>query len=539
MTDSSPEPLQDCAPDDATVVHDPALKRNILIAMCVGLMAVIASVSGLVVAQQELAADFGASQSQILWIINAYTLALAALLMPIGAIGDRWGRKHVLMTGLTVFLISSVAAAFAPSTLFMIIARIVAGAGAAMIMPVTLSVITSTFPAEDRAQAIGIWAGVAGSGGMIGMFVSSAMVDLVTWRWLFVLPVVLILVALYMSARYVPNSSDDSEHPFDTVGSILSFLAIGGLVLGIHEGPEIGWTAPLTLAGLVIGALSAVAFILWERRHVAPLLDVAVFADRRLASGSVTLVAMFGVMSGIMLVLFPFLQAVIGWSALASASAMLPMAVIMMPAAALSPMVAQRVGSRRTLLMGLTLTAIGLAILAVMASVDGGYWSIFPGLAVFGVGGGLSMTPSTEAITSALPPEKQGVASALNDTTREVGSAAGVALLGAIFAAGYSSAARPAMESFPEQVSDVASQGIGGAVAAAGLVGERAPELIRIAQESLVEAWTQAMWVGVGVIAVVIVFIAVRGPSRTAPATAPDSAERSDPDSTFEPVTGS
>ena len=196
---------------DATsaVATDPKTQRNILIAVCTALIAVIASVSGLNVAQQDLAIDLGASQSAVLWIINAYTIALAALLLPIGAVGDRWGRKPVLLAGLAVFGTASLGAALAPTVAVMIVARVAAGVGAAMIMPVTLSVITSSFPPADRARAIGIWAGFAGSGGILGLFVSSFMVDVVTWRWLFVLPISLVIVSLIATVAFVPNSRED------------------------------------------------------------------------------------------------------------------------------------------------------------------------------------------------------------------------------------------------------------------------------------------------------------------------------------------
>ena len=210
-------------------VMDAARKRNILIAMCTALMAVVASVSGLNVAQQNLAVDLGASQGEILWIINSYTVALAALLLPIGAIGDRWGRKPVLLTGLVLFVFANVGAALATSAVLMIVARVVAGLAAAMIMPVTLSVITSSFPEEERGQAIGIWAGVAGGGGILGMFVAAFMVDVATWRWAFVLPMLLIVAGLFLSLKSVPNSREHSEHRFDVVGSILSMVGIGGV----------------------------------------------------------------------------------------------------------------------------------------------------------------------------------------------------------------------------------------------------------------------------------------------------------------------
>ncbi len=511
---STPTPV---ALDADDVVRDPVRRRMILIAMCLALMAVIASVAGLNVAQEKLALDLGASQSEILWIINAYGLALAAFLMPIGAIGDRWGRKYVLLIGLVTFAGASVAAASAGSVELLILARAVAGVGAAMIMPVTLSVITSTFPPEDRAQAIGIWTGVAGGGGMIGIFVSAVMVDLVSWRWLFTFPIALIVGAFVLAVRYVPNSSEDIEHPFDVGGSVLSIFAIGGLVLGIQQGPEQGWTDPLTLAGLIVGGACATGFVMWELGRRAPLLDIRVFRDRRLAAGSITLFSLFAVMSAIFLVLFPFFQSVLGWSALQSAAGMLPLAVVMMPTSASVPKLIPRLGSRRILLIGLALSGAGLATLALTASVDGGYWAVLPGLLIIGLGAGASMTPSTEAITVSLPADKQGVASAMNDTTREVGGAIGVALLGSILAASYKSSITPKLESFPDDVATDAREGIGAAYGAAEHAGARAHELIDLAKHAFVDGWVQAMWIGVLITALVFVFILLRGPKRIDP----------------------
>ena len=208
--------------------------------MCTALIAVVASVSGLNVAQQDLAIDLGASQSQLLWIINGYTMALAALLLPIGAIGDRWGRKPMLVGGLVLFVLANTSPRSPGRRSMLLGARIVAGVAAAMIMPVTLSVITSSFPAEQRARAVGIWSGFAGAGGILGLFVSSFLIDYFTWPWLFAMPVLFAAVSLVVTLRVVGNSREDHGGRFDTVGSVLSAVAIGGLVLGIHEGPEQG-----------------------------------------------------------------------------------------------------------------------------------------------------------------------------------------------------------------------------------------------------------------------------------------------------------
>jgi EmrB/QacA subfamily drug resistance transporter len=497
-------------------VQDPRLRRTILIAVCIALMAVIASVSGLNVAQPELAVTLGASQSTILWIINSYTLSLAALLLPLGAIGDRWGRKPVLLAGLSIFGVASAAAGLAPSAEIMLAARLLSGVGAAMIMPVTLAVITSTFPEDERARGIGVWTGVAGGGGILGMFLSAALVDLANWRWLFVLPVALVLVALVMALRSVPNSRDESGHAFDTVGSLTSVVAVVGLIFVLQEGPERGWTAPVTLLSLLAGLAAAVAFVAWELRRPAPLLEVRLFRERGLASGSVALLVVFGVQAGIFVVLFPYFQAVLGWSGLLSTLALMPMALLMMMASGLAPHVAARIGGRSTMASGIFLGGAGLALMATFVSVDGGYLSVLPGMLAMGLGMGLTMTPSTAAITSSLPRERQGVASALNDVTREFGTALGVALLGALLSSGYRSAIDAQLHAIPSGTADTAREGIANALEAAHGAGPHAQALIRAARESFVDGWQQAMWAGVIVMAVLFVYIVTQGPQRLA-----------------------
>ncbi|MBE1876056.1 MFS transporter [Myceligenerans pegani] len=499
---------------------DARQRRTILITVCLALMAVIASVSGLNVAQPDLAVTFGVSQSTVLWIINIYTLALAALLLPLGAVGDRLGRKPVLLAGLAVFGIANATAALAPSAEILFAARLFAGVGAAMIMPITLAVITSTFPDEERGQAIGIWTGVAGGGGILGMFLSAALVDLANWRWLFALPVVLVVASAAMAIRSVPDSRETSTYGFDIGGAVTSAVAATGLIVALQEGPERGWSDPTTLLGLFVGVTAAVGFVLWERRRRdAALLDVRLFGERALAGGSITLLAVFGVQAGIFVVLFPFLQVVVGWSGLVSTAALMPMAVLMMVTSGLAPRLAARIGARATMAAGVALAGAGLALMASGVSVDGGYPSILPGMLAMGAGMGLAMTPSTEAITSALPRHRQGVASALNDITRELGTALGVALLGALLSAGYRDAVDGRLTGVPLEQADAARQGVANALDAARHAGPDAQALIRAAQESFVDGWQQAMWAGVVVMAALFLYVVARGPRRPAEET--------------------
>ncbi|RGA02685.1 MFS transporter [Microbispora triticiradicis] len=536
---STNQPAQVAAADGGDgVALDARRLRTVLIAVSIALMAVIASVSGLNVAQTHLAVEFGASQNTILWIINIYTLALAALLLPLGAIGDRLGRKPMLVAGLSVFGIAGVAAGLAPTAEVMLAARAASGIGAAMVMPITLAVITSTFPEEERGKAIGVWTGVAGGGGVLGMFLSALLVDVADWRWLFALPVVLVVVALAMTLKSVPNSRERSAHSFDSVGALVSMVAVAGLIFALQEGPERGWTAPATLVGLAAGLVAAVGFVAWElRRRDASLLDVRLFRERGLAGGSITLLVVFGVQAGIAVVLFPFLQAVLGWSGLLSTLALMPMAVTMMASSGLAPKLAVRIGSRPTMAAGVALGGAGLALMAVFVSVDGGYVTILPGMLAMGIGMGLSMTPSTEAITGSLPREKQGVASALNDVTREFGTALGVALLGALLSAGYRGAIDDRLDGIPPEAARTAREGIANAVEVAGGAGSYAGNLLHAAQQSFVDGWQQAMWAGVAVMGALFVYVTLRGPKNpasttaghtgtTGPVTEPQSAAR-------------
>lgn len=505
---ATPPPLAENA------VEDPRRRRLILVAVCLALVAVVASVSGLNVAQGQLTADLGATQSQLLWVINGYTIALAALLLPIGAIGDRWGRKRVLASGLVLFAAANVGAALATTVTQLLVLRIVGGAAAAMIMPVTLSVITSSFPAEDRDRAVGVWAGFAGAGGILGLLSSSLVVDNLTWPWVFAGPTLVAVLAFGMTVAVVPHSREHHVGRFDTVGSILSALAVGSFVLGVHEGPEHGWTEPLTLLGLVVGVASAVGFVVWERRHENPLLDVRVFRNRTLSVGAISLTIIFAILMALFLVLVQFLQAVLGYSAIGASAALLPVAIVMMPLSAIAPLISRRVGLRAMFVGGSLLVAAGLAMMGLMGSADGGYVSVLPGLLVMAAGIGLTQTPGTAAITGSLPQDDQGVASALNDTVRELGGAVGVALIGSILSAGYRSGVSAATGDLPPEAARAVEGGIGGAVAVAGQLGDGGAPLLDVARDAFVDGWVQSMWISVGLALAVAVVAAVWLPRR-------------------------
>ena len=516
---SIPDPETVTPGDEHDVVIVDARRRLlVLAAMCIALVAVVASVSGLNVAQQALATDLGATQSQLLWIINGYTLVLAALLMPVGAIGDRWGRKPILLIGFVVFSLSNLASAFATEPTTLIGLRVLAGVGAAMIMPVTLSVITTSFPREEQAKAIGTWAGFAGAGGIIGLFVSAAIIDNATWPWVFALPIALAAISFVLTIAFVPHSVEHTEAGFDVAGSILSAVAVGGLVLAFHEGPEQGWNAPITVAALAAGIIGAAVFVAVELRRDHPLLDVRIFAIRGLAAGSINLFVVFAVMFSLFLVLVQYLQAVLGYSALRAASGLLPMAVMMMPLSTIAPTIAERIGFRRTLVTGMLLMSAGLFTFAMLADPNGGYLSVLPGILLLGAGVGLSMSPSTAAITASLPEEKQGVASALNDTVREMGGAVGIALIGSVLNSAYQANIEPATSALPPAVAEPVNEGIGGALGVTAQMGADGTALLDSARQAFVDGMVPALLLAAGLSLAAAIYTALRGPKTAAEA---------------------
>lgn len=487
-------PPDDSAPssDQPTDEISPQRRTWILATMCLALIAVVASVSGLNVALNELSVEFNASTSALLWVVNAYTLVMAALLLPVGEIGDRIGRSTILTIGLAVFAGANGLSIFADTIGQLIGLRALAGVGAAMIMPATLSTLTSVYPDDERARAVGIWAGFAGAGGILGLFSSSLLIDYASWQWLFVLPIVMAVLGIALNVAIVPNTRSSETHALDWIGGLLSALGVGGIVLGVHEGPEIGWTEPITLLGLIGGAIAMIGFVAWELRQEHPLLDLRIFSDRRLAAGAFSLLTLFALMFGAFLAVIQFLQAVMGYSALGAATALLPMAVGMMGLSPIAPSLAERFGLGRILPLGVLVLSAGFASLAFVGS-DPGYLSVLPGLVIVGVGMGLAMSPATTAITESLPADKQGVASALNDTVREFGSALGVALLGSVLAAGYANGIESTTSQLPEELAEPVGEGIGQAMAVAAQLGAEGLPIVEAGTAAFLDGWVLSM----------------------------------------------
>jgi len=330
---------------------------------------------------------------------------------------------------------------------------------------------------------------------------------------LFALPIVFTVAALLIGARAIPNSREKAAGRFDAFGTLTSILATFGFTFALHEAPSLGWTDPVVLAPLVAAVLATALFILWELRTPSPLLDIRHFRTRGLSSGTTLLLVLFGVQGGVSLVLYPFFQVVLGWSGLLSTLAMTPMALLMMFASGFAPRLAAQIGARASMATGLTVTTIGLALMAALVAAEGGYLSVLPGLIAMSLGAGLAMTPSTEAITSSLPREQQGVASALNDLTRELGAALGIALLGGLLVAGYQNAIAGRLTGVPPELAATAREGIANAISQDA--GAHTNQILTAANEAFIIGWQQSMWVGVAVMSILVLFVLFRGPKST------------------------
>jgi EmrB/QacA subfamily drug resistance transporter len=511
---------------------DPRRTRAVLAVVALALMTVVSAVSGLNVALPDLARETGASQTQLTWIVDAYTVVFAGLLLFAGALGDRFGRKHLLTAGLVVFGAAALAGAMTDDPGALIVVRAVMGLGAAGIMPTTLSVITTSFPAEERPKAVGVWVGVAGGGAVLGLFATGLLLEWFAWNSFFVLNVGLAVLALVGTLAVVPDSVDPAADGLDTVGAVLSLVAVSGVVLGIIEGPERGWGDPLTLGALATGVAAGSLFVLWELKHPHPLLDPRLFRLRGFSAGSLAIAIQFFASFGLFFTVLQYLQFVADLSPLTAAVCLLPLPLVMIPLARNAPRIAARVGYRRIAPVGLGLTAAGLLVISTVGT-DFVYGWFAVGLVVFAMGMALAGTPSTTAITEALPHQKQGVASAVNDTARELGSALGIAILGSALNQAYRDGMADAVRSLPAQAREAALSSIAFTsspqVEAAGAA---ARPVVEAARRSFVDGVHGALVVAAAVAlvgAVAVLLLAPRGRgSAVASQRVPGDAELED-----------
>lgn len=456
--------------------------------------------SSLNVALPSIQRELNASGSDLQWIVDAYVLVFAGLLLPFGAVGDRWGRKRVLLIGMTLFGTLSAFAAFSTSPAQIIVYRAGMGVAAALVMPATLSIVTVIFPRSERPKAIAIWAAFAGAGGAIGPPVSGILLNFFWWGSVFLVAVPVAAVVLAGAAWIVPESRDDEQRPLDVVGALISIAALGSLLFAVIEGPELGWGSPPVLGMFAAAAVLVRGFVRWERRVRYPMLDPAFFGNRLFALGAATITLAFFGMVGMFFLLTQYFQFAQGHTPLDAGFRNVPLAATMMILAPRCPAIAARVGARATISGGLLLAGAGLGIMAALTPASD-YWLMVIALVTTATGLSLFMPPSTHIIVTSLPQHKAGVGSAVNDTTREIGASIGIAVLGTLLTVGYRSGMRSRVSDLPEPAAEVASDSIGAALRVAGeLPAERAARLT----ESAVDAFDRGMTLAMGVAAALL-----------------------------------
>jgi EmrB/QacA subfamily drug resistance transporter len=491
--------------------------------LCLSLVVIGVDNTILNVAIPTLVKDLNASTSQLQWIVDGYTLVFAGLLLTAGSLGDRFGRKGALSVGLVIFGAGSVLSATAGSSAQLIVTRCVMGMGAALIMPATLSIVTNVFtiPAE-RARAIAIWAGFSAMGIAIGPLAGGYLLEHFYWGSVFLVNVPIVLTALVAGWYLVPNSKDPAAPRLDPLGAILSIVGLTALVWAVIEAPAKGWTSGSTLAGLAVAAAVLGGFAAWELHSDHPMLDVSFFKNPRFTAASQAITLTFFALFGSLFVVTMYLQTVLGYSALAAGVRLLPFAAVMMVLAPQSARVAERYGTKKVVFGGLLGVAAGLLIM-LSATATSGYLPVFFSFVVMATGMAFTMAPATESIMGSLPRDKAGVGSAVNDTTRQVGGALGVAIVGSVFSSAYASQLSSHISALhlPVAAGSTATASVGGALEVATRVGGPTGQaLATAAREAFVTGMHRGVLIGAAV-AVVGALVALA----FLPARAPEAAE--------------
>jgi EmrB/QacA subfamily drug resistance transporter len=516
---SSPEAYLAGPPPSAAT---PVQRRQVLIVMCLALVMVVANVSMLNVALRDIGLELGATATQQHWIVDSYAVAFAALLLPFGALGDRIGRRDTMLLGMLIMAVAAIGSALVDSSELLIGARVLAGVGAALIMPGTLSSITHVFPPEARGKAVGTWAGFASSGGIIGLLVAGGLLEVSSWPSIFWLTAALSALAFVGTLVVVPNSKDPAHANIDPFGSMLSVVGIAALVFGVIEGPVSGWGSTEVISALVISAIGLFGFVMWELHTERPVLDVRLFRNRAFGAGSLSIAVQFFAAFGFFYVSIQYLQGMLGYSPLRSAVALMPMGAVIPPLSAAAPGIAKRFGLKLVNAAGLGSMAAGFVVLALL-NKDSGYLSFLPGLMLFGAGMALSTAPASESIVNSLPKSKHGVASAVNDTTRELGGALGIAVIGSAFTSGYKGSLGMVPPGVPPQIADaVLSSPIAGvkvAAESAPRLGAGADQFSASIERSFMDGFSRGMLIGAGVLLVGVLLVLWRSPSQVTPPT--------------------
>jgi EmrB/QacA subfamily drug resistance transporter len=527
-------------PARALTETEPTHRRRwwTLAVLCLSLLLTSIDTSIVNTALPTLAEELHADSTELLWIVDAYTLPFAAMLLVAGALGDRFGRQRMLEIGLVLFSAAALLAALSDTPGQLIAMRAVMGVAAACIMPATLGIVIHVFtlPAE-RAKAIAVWAAVSGIGVAIGPTTAGFLLEHFHWGMIFLINVPIVCVALAAGNELVPRSRDENPAPLDLFGALLSASALTLLVWALIEAPNHGWLSPTTL-GAGAGALAlGVAFAAWEVRTPHPMLALALFRNRRFSAASLSVSVLFFALFSSLFLLTQIFQFILGFSPLKTGLAALPFAVTLGVMAPVSAMIARRFGTKLPVACGL-LCLGGALVLMSRATSASEYWFYLGPCLLLAMGIGLAAAPATQSIMGSLPPDKTSVGSAMNDTTREVGGVLGVAVVGSIVNSGYVSELRPSLEGLSAHQRDTAEHSVAGAASVAKAIGGAdGGTLLQAAHDAFMAAATHGMLVAAAVAMLGSLFALRWLPARSAEeqaasvrvAPAPPRAERATP----------
>jgi len=497
----------------------------VLAVLCLCAFAVNVDTTLVNVALPTLVQELGAGTRELQWIVDAYTLTFAALVLGCGALSDRYGRREALLVGLVIYGIGNGLAALTDSAEALIATRAVMGVGAAVIFPTTLSIIVQVFTDRaGRAQAIGLWGASTGLAVALGPIVGGALLESASWQATFAAKVPVALAALALVLAVVPTSRDPSTPRLDRPGLGLSALAIGLVVYAVIEAPEAGWTSARTLATFAAGATALGLFVWWEARTPAPMLDLTLFRSARFSAASASVTVAFFALAGFIFLITQYFQFLKGYGPLETGLRLLPVATFVAVMSVLGTKLAVRIGNKLVISAGLVFLAAAYGWISTV-QVATSYAEIAGQMVLLGSGMGLTGAPATESIMGAVSTAKAGIGSAINDTTRELGATLGVAVIGSVYASLYAgSLDGAALSGVPAEASQAAGESIGGAVIAvseltAAGAGQAAAQLGAAASAGFFDGLQAGCLVAAGVCLAGAAFCAVALPSRPAEET--------------------
>jgi EmrB/QacA subfamily drug resistance transporter len=465
--------------------------------LCTSLILITVDTTILNVALPTLSRTLSTSEGQLQWIVDAYTVVFAALLLTGGNLGDWLGRRRILAIGLVIFGLGCAGSALVTTAPALIAMRALTGAGAALIFPATLSIITNLFTEPvERQKAIAVWASTGGIGIALGPLAGGVLLEHFYWGSIFLVNLPVIVLALVGLARFVPESRDPVHHQLDILGALLSIAGLSIVIYGIIKGGSDGWSAPSTVIAIAAGLAIIALLLVHEARARYPMLDLHVFRNGRFAGASVAVTAVYFTLFGTIFLLTQHLQELLRYGTLAAGIRTVPFAVVLIVVANSTPRIVGRFGPRLPIVIGL-LVAAGSQLLRIASTSSSGYGIVFASQVVFAAGMGLIIAPATASIMGSVPPTRAGMGSAINDTTRQVGGALGVAVMGSVAAGGF----RTELLHRVPNAAPKARGSLGAALQVASTSGNRvsASRLVDASQQAFIHGLRMASAVGFAV----------------------------------------